>query len=163
MNLSLEADLLPKTHAGGGEADIVWKYQQTSSYPKHDLLIEATLSDSTNQRRMEMEPVSRHLGDYILSHKKYETYCVFLTNFLHINVISDFRNRKTITYYNSDGTDWIDGMMIIPMEADVLISLLKSGKKYPDLYREFHSAYESSLHPKQWYENLKLNLMCCNQ
>ena len=26
MNLSLEADLLPKTHAGGGEADIVWKY-----------------------------------------------------------------------------------------------------------------------------------------
>ena len=27
MNLSLEADLLPKTHAGGGEADIVWKYE----------------------------------------------------------------------------------------------------------------------------------------
>jgi len=57
MNLSLEADLLPKTHAGGGEADIVWKYEKSENYPAHDLLIEATLSDSTNQRRMEMEPV----------------------------------------------------------------------------------------------------------
>ena len=34
MNLSLEADLLPKTHAGGGEADIVWKYEKTCDYPE---------------------------------------------------------------------------------------------------------------------------------
>ena len=154
MNLSLEADLLPKTHAGGGEADIVWKYQSSNDYPRHDLLIEATLSDSTNQRRMEMEPVSRHLGDYILSHKDYETYCVFLTNFLHINVIADFRNRKTSTYYNSDGTEEINGMMIIPLESDVLISLLKSGKKYPELYKCFHEVYASSLAPKEWYKEL---------
>lgn len=154
MNLSLEADLLPKTHAGGGEADIVWKYHKTSSYPKHDLLIEATLSDSTNQRRMEMEPVSRHLGDYILNHKDYESYCVFLTNFLHINVISDFRGRKTNTYYNADGTEEVNGMMIIPLESDVLITLLKSGKKYPELYKDFHTAYENTLAPKQWYEEL---------
>ena len=154
MNLSLEADLLPKTHAGGGEADIIWKYQFSNDYPRHDLLIEATLSDSANQRRMEMEPVSRHLGDYILSHKDYETYCVFLTNFLHINVIADFRNRKTSSYYNSDGTEKINGMMIIPLETDVLITLLKSGKKYPELYRQFHENYESSFAPKQWYEKL---------
>ena len=30
MNLSLEADLLPRTHAGGGEADIVWEYEAHS-------------------------------------------------------------------------------------------------------------------------------------
>ena len=28
MNLSLDADLLPKTHAGGGMADIVYKYNK---------------------------------------------------------------------------------------------------------------------------------------
>lgn len=32
MNLSLEADLLPKTHAGGGEADIVWEYGDSADY-----------------------------------------------------------------------------------------------------------------------------------
>ena len=62
MKLSLDADLLPKTHAAGGEADIVYEYPETEYYPAHSLLIEATLADSTNQRRMEMEPVSRHLG-----------------------------------------------------------------------------------------------------
>lgn len=154
MNLSLEADLLPKTHAGGGEADIVWKYQSSNNYPRHDLLIEATLSDSTNQRRMEMEPVSRHLGDYILNHKDYESYCIFLTNYLHINVISDFRNRMTYVYYNSDENQTVNGMMIIPLESDFLISLLKSGKKYPELYREFHEVYASSLSPKEWYKEL---------
>lgn len=151
MNLSLDADLLPKTHAGGGVADIVWQYDKTTSYPKHDLLIEATLSDSTNQRRMEMEPVSRHLGDYILSHKNYESYCVFISNYLHINVISDFRGRKTNTYYNSDGTDKIDGMMIIPLESDVLITLLKLDKKYAELYKDFHEADKLISAPKQWY------------
>ena len=57
MKLSLDADLLPKTHAAGGEADIVYEYSETEYYPEHTLLLEATLADSTNQRRMEMEPV----------------------------------------------------------------------------------------------------------
>ena len=155
MNLSLEADLLPKTHAGGGEADIIWKYQSSNDYPRHDLLIEATLSDSTNQRRMEMEPVSRHLGDYILNHKDYESYCIFLTNYLHINVISDFRNRMTYVYYNSDESQTVNGMMITPLETDILINLLKSGKKYTELYRQFHNFAESKLLPKEWYKKLK--------
>ena len=64
MKLSLEANLLPKTHAAGGYADIIYEYEACQSYPKHSLLLEATLSDGANQRRMEMEPVSRHLGDY---------------------------------------------------------------------------------------------------
>ena len=67
MKLSLEADLLPKTHAAGGEADIVYEYQEKPGvYPAHTLLLEATLANSTAQRNMEMEPVSRHLGRHLL-------------------------------------------------------------------------------------------------
>lgn len=154
MNLSLEADLLPKTHAGGGEADIVWKYEQCADYPKHDLLIEATLSESTNQRRMEMEPVSRHLGDYILSHSDFETYCVFITNFLHLNVIADFRGRKDAIYYSSDGIVCIKGMMITPLETDILIKMLEKKMKYPEVYKIFHQHHEKTIAPKEWYEEL---------
>jgi hypothetical protein len=159
MNLSLEADLLPKTHAGGGEADIVWQYDSSAFYPRHNLLIEATLSSSTNQRRMEMEPVSRHLGEYILSHKNCETYCVFLTNFLHINLISDFRGRKNSVYYSSDENEQINGMMIIPLDTEVLSRILKSGKKYSELYAVFKKHYEMNLQPKEWYKELSKNLM----
>ncbi len=156
MNLSLEADLLPKTHAGGGEADLVFQYEAENGYPKHSLLIEATLADSTNQRRMEMEPVSRHLGEYRLTHKDLESYCVFITNFLHMNVISDFRNRRKMEYYGGkNGDEVINGMMITPLENELLVTILKNGVKYPQLYKLFHEIQESSLAPKEWYGELK--------
>ena len=156
MNLSLEADLLPKTHAGGGEADLVFQYEAENGYPKHSLLIEATLADSTNQRRMEMEPVSRHLGEYMLTHKGREAYCVFITNFLHMNVISDFRNRRKMEYYGGkNGDEVINGMMITPLENELLVTILRNGVKYPQLYKFFHEIQESSLAPKEWYGELK--------
>ena len=156
MNLSLEADLLPKTHAGGGEADLVFQYESGNDYPKHSLLIEATLADSTNQRRMEMEPVSRHLGEYMLAHKELDSYCVFITNFLHMNVISDFRNRRKMEYYGGkNGNEVINGMMITPLENELLVTILKKGIKYPQLYKLFHELQENSLAPKEWYELLK--------
>jgi len=153
MNLSLEADLLPKTHAGGGEADIVWKYEKTEWYPKHTLLIEATLADGSNQRRMEMEPVSRHLGDYCITHPEDEAYCVFVTTYLNINVISDFRARRYMEYYNSAGTDYITGMKILPIQTSELKTLLRFDVRYPQIYKMLDKAYNSSETPKEWYEN----------
>lgn len=156
MNLSLEADLLPKTHAGGGEADLVFQYEAENGYPKHSLLIEATLADSTNQRRMEMEPVSRHLGEYRLTHKDLESYCVFITNFLHMNVISDFRNRRKMEYYGGkNGDEVINGMMITPLENELLVTILKNKVRYSQLYKLFHEIQESLLAPKEWYGELK--------
>ena len=156
MNLSLEADLLPKTHAGGGEADLVFQYEAENGYPKHSLLIEATLADSTNQRRMEMEPVSRHLGEYLLKHQDRGSYCVFITNFLHINVLSDFRNRRKMEYYGGqNGDEIINGMMITPIENELLVMILKNKVTYAKLYNLFHNLQESSLAPKEWYEELK--------
>ena len=156
MNLSLEADLLPKTHAGGGEADLVFQYEAEHGYPKHTLLLEATLADSTNQRRMEMEPVSRHLGEYMLTHNGLESYCVFITNFLHINVISDFRNRRKMEYYGGkNGEEVINGMMITPIESEILIMILQKGITYAMLYKLFHEMQESPLAPKEWFAELK--------
>lgn len=152
MNLSLEADLLPKTHAGGGEADIVWKYEKTCDYPKHVLLIEATLADGSNQRRMEMEPVSRHLGDYRLTHPNDEAYCVFVTTYLNNNVISDFRARKNMQYYNLTGTEYISGMKILPIQTSELKTLIKFDVKYPKIYKMLDTAYNKEGAPKEWYE-----------
>ena len=96
MKLSLDADFFPKSHAAGGEADIVYVYNETIHYPKHTLLLEATLTDKTNQRRMELEPVSRHLGQHLLKTDNNNSYCIFVTTHLDINVISDFRSRKIL-------------------------------------------------------------------
>ncbi|MDD6484248.1 MAG: AlwI family type II restriction endonuclease, partial [Clostridiales bacterium] len=153
MKLSLDADLLPKTHAAGGEADIVYEYESTEYYPEHTLLLEATLADGTNQRRMEMEPVSRHLGQHLIRTGNMNSYCVFATNYLNINVIADFRGRKNMPYYDpNDYEKFVDGMKIIPLQTSELKSIISKNIKYKDLYGVFDEAYKSELKPHEWYE-----------
>ncbi len=152
MKLSLDADLLPKTHAAGGEADIVYEYPATEYYPAHAMLLEATLADGTNQRRMEMEPVSRHLGQHLIRTGNINSFCVFVTTFLHINVLADFRGRKTMYYYDTDDhTRFINGMKILPIQTSELKSIVSSGKTYKELYAIFEAAYNSNLSPHEWY------------
>lgn len=153
MKLSLDADLLPKTHAAGGEADIVYEYEETENYPEHTLLLEATLADGTNQRRMEMEPVSRHLGQHLIRTGNMNSYCVFATNFLNINVISDFRSRKTTPYYDpNDYEKFVDGMKIIPLQTSELKTIVSESKTYSELYHIFEEAYLSEFRPHEWYD-----------
>lgn len=152
MNLSLDADLLPKTHAAGGEADIVYRYDACPDYPAHALLLEATLSDGTNQRRMEMEPVSRHLGQYLLKNEHLTSYCIFVTNELNINVLSDFRARKSMMYYDVQNVDhYISGMKIIPLKTAELRGILQNGMTYRQLYSLFENSFQSELLPHEWY------------
>ena len=151
MNLSLEADLLPKTHAGGGEADIVYEYNKTDNYPKHTLLIEATLAENTGQRVLEMESVSRHIGEYCLKNKEQEAYCVFISTKLLLNLVSDFRARKTTPYFSGKCEDFIDGTKILPLGTTELKTILMKGIKYKELYQLFEQAYQSDVKVKDWY------------
>lgn len=154
MKLSFDADLLPKTHASGGEADIVYEYSATDAYPAHSMLIEATLADSTNQRKMEMEPVSRHLGQHLLKTVNLDSYCVFATNCLNVNVISDFRGRKSMLYCDTqDFNKYVEGMKIIPIEIAELKTIITKQYKYKELYTIFCEAFISQLqHPRLWYD-----------
>ncbi|PWM73367.1 MAG: hypothetical protein DBX59_05240 [Bacillota bacterium] len=151
MNLSLDADLLPITHAAGGHEDITYKYEANENYPAHTLLIEATLAGGINQRRMEMEPVSRHLGDYLLNHTE-EAYCVFATTFLHVNVVADFRGRKFMPYYSSDGTRSVNGMKIIPCNTEEIKTIIQRGITYAQLYRIFEEAHQANTAPNLWHD-----------
>ena len=155
MKLSLDSNLLPVTHAAGGEADIVYEYPETKDFPRHSLLLEATLADSTNQRRMEMEPVSRHMGNHLLRTHNLNSYCVFATNFLQINVISDFKLRKHMPYYDpQDPNKYVEGMKIIPIQTEDLKLILRFHITYAALYAHFQKAYESEEpHAKTWYDN----------
>ena len=150
MNLSLDADLLPKTHAGGGMADIVYRYEQ-DSYPKHNLLIEATLSESTGQRSMEMEPVSRHLGENIKLTNNENDYALFVAPVLEERIIMDFRNRKTYYYPKGNG-EFINGLKIIPIDIDILKSLLINNVKYDYIYSWFDKAYKSLEPDPVWFK-----------
>ena len=152
MKLSLEANLLPKTHAAGGYADIIYEYEACTSYPKHSLLLEATLADGTNQRRMEMEPVSRHLGDYRIRFNNPFDYSLFVSTYLDKNVISDFRYRKIIPYTRDEET--ITGMKIISMDTDSLKKIIEKKVKYKYLYEVFDKYHEMPLETVNWHDGM---------
>ncbi len=152
MKLSLEANLLPKTHAAGGYADIIYEYEACTSYPKHSLLLEATLADGNNQRRMEMEPVSRHLGDYRIRFNNPFDYSLFVSTHLDKNVISDFRYRKIIPYTRDEGT--ITGMKIISMDTDSLKKIIENKIKYKYLYEVFDKYHEMPLETVDWHDGM---------
>ena len=152
MKLSLEANLLPKTHASGGYADIIYEYEACTSYPKHSLLLEATLADGTNQRRMEMEPVSRHLGDYRIRYNNPFDYSLFVSTYLDKNVISDFRYRKIIPYTRDEET--ITGMKIISIDTNSLKKIIKNKVKYKYLYEVFNKYYEMPLETEDWHNGM---------
>lgn len=152
MKLSLEANLLPKTHAAGGYADIIYEYEACTSYPKHSLLLEATLADGSNQRRMEMEPVSRHLGDYRIRFNNPFDYSLFVSTYLDKNVISDFRYRKIIPYTRDEET--ITGMKIISMDTDSLKKIIENKVKYKYLYEVFDKYHEMPLETVDWHDGM---------
>lgn len=157
MKLSLDADFLPVSHANGGEADIVYEYPETDAYPEHCLLLEATLADGTNQRRMEMEPVSRHLGQHILRNLNENSYCIFVTTYLDLNVLSDFCSRRDTWFYEPTTYDhWDDahripGMKIVPLRTEELKKLLRSHMTYAELYPLITVGYIPHQPPHQWY------------
>lgn len=152
MKLSLEANLLPKTHAAGGYADIIYEYEACTSYPKHSLLLEATLADGSNQRRMEMEPVSRHLGDYRIRFNNPFDYSLFVSTYLDKNVISDFRYRKIIPYTRDEET--ITGIKIISMDTDSLKKIIENKVKYKYLYEVFDKYHEMPIETVDWHDGM---------
>ncbi|MBQ8761470.1 MAG: AlwI family type II restriction endonuclease [Bacteroidales bacterium] len=164
LKLSLDSDLLPISHAIGGDADIVYEYESSTDYPEHTLLLEATLADSTNQRRMEMEPVSRHLGNHLVRTKNMNSYCVFISNIVHINVVSDFRLRKSAFYFNPHNLDdYVIGLKIIPINTSDLRYIICHKIKYADIYKKFDAAFLSEENnPKTWY-NEYVNYANCDK
>lgn len=147
--LSLDSNMLPKSHAVGGNSDFEIKYDD------HTLMIEVTLTESTNQRRAEMESVSRHLGNILLNldeEKKAKSYGIFIAPYLNKNVLNDFRMRKNC-YWENDSTH-VKGMNILPFDCDDLVKIISSNKTYTDLKPSFYELMDDSNDwGSKWYNN----------
>ena len=156
MKLSLDANLLPKTHAAGGTADIVYEYNRDEEYPEHKVLLEATLTESTSQRKNEMEPVSRHLMREIQENDNDDTYAVFVANILQEEVLSDFRSRKNYQFRGKNSVK--TGLKIISLSIQDIIKLINVKVQYSKLYGIFETAYkDTEINDLEWYEKLIKN------
>ena len=146
LNSGLDANLLPKTHTAGGQADIVLLYKDKN------YLIEATLSDNDGQRKMEAEPVPRHLAKHILEVNP-NSLAIFVAGQLDPNNLVVLRNYKFSTWYNSDGNS-IETMNILPLTVSNMIYLLKNENDFKKLENKFETVLNSETNDGfKWYTN----------
>ena len=146
LHSGLDANLLPKTHTGGGQADIVVRCKDK------DYLIEATLSDNDGQRKMEAEPVPRHLAKHILEVNP-NSLALFVAGQLDPNNLVVLRNYKFSTWYISDG-NCVETMSILPLSVSNMIYLLKNENNFTKLENKFDTVLNSDTKDGfKWYTN----------
>lgn len=146
LNSGLDANLLPKTHTAGGQADIIVRCKDK------DYLIEATLSDNDGQRKMEAEPVPRHLAKHILEVNP-NSLALFVAGQLDPNNLVVLRNYKFSSWYNSDGKS-VETMSILPLSVSNMIYLLKKENDFNKLENKFETVLNSETKDGfKWYTN----------
>lgn len=131
-NFSFDNNLKPVQHAGGGIADVIFKYED------HDLILEVTLTNDENQRKLEMEPVPRHVARY-RNEVRNETYCIFVAPFIDPNVAVVHRAFKNLPYYVKDKNgDYkaINGTSIVPFAIKDLQKVIEYSIKTDSLYNQ---------------------------
>lgn len=151
MNGHLDANMLPKTHASGLMSDLIFKYDRTNDYAEHDLLIEATLSESSGQRKMEWEPVSRHLEANIKTTNNENDYVLFIAGKLADETVKTFRLQKNYDF-DCDGHHF-DYLKIIPIDIDILKAIMEKEYNYSSLYKIFEKSFRSDLISMNWYNS----------
>ena len=151
-NLSLDVDMLPKSHAVGGNADYV------RNYGDHTLLIEPTLTKDDTQRQNEAESVPRHLGNAIVDKNEDQrrlSYAIFVAPYLDMNMLVSIRNWKFKGWLKEKDKKKIRLLLnILPLDIDDIINIHKSKIDY----KTFHSKFIKILNDSEedgyeWYKS----------
>ncbi|MDR0911487.1 MAG: AlwI family type II restriction endonuclease [Methanobrevibacter sp.] len=118
LNLTLDGNLKPLTHAGGGKGDIVIKSKFDT------IMLEATLMNKNAQKRGELEPVIRHCANLAIeeeSEDNQDVITIFVANQLDNNVINIFR---AVSFVELESThkrgEFIKGVTIFPLKIEEL-------------------------------------------
>ena len=121
FGVSLDGNKLPLIHQGGGKGDVEII---TGAYA---LLIEATLMDSSTQRRAELEPVIRHSINFTIENEEKSSQTIFIANDLDENVLNIFRASQFIQFNGTIQSSYlVDGLNIFAFTTKELVQLLKN-------------------------------------
>lgn len=152
MNLSLDGDGYPLSHAPGGDGDIIAKYKD------FDIMLEATLMDKNTQKRGELEPVIRHSVNLTIKNNEQnrKTYTFFVANELDTNVINIFRAASMIELASTQEKDkYTNGVKIYSLSIENVEYLLKNKFNYIEFLQNIFEDYNENIPIKnEWHQNI---------
>ncbi|MFQ9313725.1 MAG: AlwI family type II restriction endonuclease [Clostridium perfringens] len=125
INLSLDGNYKPLTHAAGGDGDIVM------DFPNYKLMLEATLMDTNSQKRGELEPVIRHTANLAIRSQK-EVLTIFVADKVDSNVTNIFKGVSYIELVSTENgyrDKSVDGVDIFALTINEIAEAIQENIK----------------------------------
>lgn len=139
INLTLDGDFKPLTHAVGGEGDIIVEYPETT------MMLEATLMNKNSQKRGELEPVIRHATN-LTARKPNEVFSIFVADELDNNVVNIFRAVSQVELESTQSNMVAKSVNIfslsLPEIRAILLKRIDSNRIFDVLREEYSNQYE---------------------
>lgn len=135
LNLTLDGNMLPLSHAVGGAGDIVIAYKDLI------LMIEVTLMNSQAQKRGEWEPVLRHATNLTVSCSPKNVTTLFIADELDTNTINIWRAVASVPMKATDKDDFAKLVKIFPMTNRELLEMLNQNIDEQKLLNNIDSSY----------------------
>ncbi len=155
FNLTLDADFEPVFHAGGGDGDIVVRYDDLA------VMLEVTLMNKQAQKRGEWEPVLRHSLNLKASEAPKAVITFFVANELDHNTTNIWRAVAAATLESTNTHEQVDGVVIMPFTTKEITGILDAGvpseKIIAQVFRSF--AQVSQITDAAWKTEIMAQLL----
>lgn len=140
-NLTLSANFEPLVHAGGGQGDIVI-YEEDKV-----VMLEATLMNSSSQKRGEWEPVLRHSVNLKVKEEvngtQRQVTTFFIADEFDANTINIWKAVAAVPMQSSvDRESYTDNVVIMPINSSELSALTDKSDNYDKIIDDVHSLFE---------------------
>ena len=154
LNLTLNADFEPVVHAGGGEGDIVIRYDDMT------VMLEVTLMNKQAQKRGEWEPVLRHALNLKAASDR-ETYTFFIADELDYNTINIWRAVAAVPLESTNTHQPVSGVVIMPFTNAQILSFLQWGVSRGQIIRSVQSSFQKvpRITDILWHEEILSSLL----
>lgn len=122
FNLTMNADFIPETHAGGGDGDIIARYKDKV------VMLEVTLMNKQAQKRGEWEPVLRHAANLTIEEAPKKVFTFFVADELDDNTINIWRAVASVPLKSSREAkeiNYAENVTIMPLKNNELSDLLQ--------------------------------------
>ncbi|WP_165980476.1 AlwI family type II restriction endonuclease [Leuconostoc citreum] len=138
LNLTLDGNMLPLSHAVGGAGDIVIDYKNMT------LMIEVTLMNAQAQKRGEWEPVLRHATNLTVSRSPKNVTTLFVADELDDNTINIWRAVASVPMKATNNNEFTSLVKIFPMTNSELLKVLDQCIDEQKLLKDINSSYNVS-------------------
>ncbi|MGX6971420.1 AlwI family type II restriction endonuclease [Vagococcus bubulae] len=135
LNLTLDGEMRPLSHAAGGVGDIVIDYEDLT------LMLEVTLMNARAQKRGEWEPVLRHATNLTVDKFDKNVITLFIADELDDNTINIWRAVASVPLRSSNKDEIADLVKIFPLENQKLLNMLKNNMDERKLLRAIDESY----------------------